>query len=218
MITLEVEKRNISFSKNEQNLAIGATSRKALEVEFQKILSRKTPTCSKNTLVVSETTAKVMTRKYSEQLVFQPLKEVQFWFSYKSGAYIEPGYPPLYYSKGKGKTVTPNKSAVAGIGEGIAGLIGQRLYKARKLARPNHDFPDIVMKSGNMIYLIESKATLSTNPTNALKMIEEELSRMVSYTSTCIKMDECKIVGLLVGTRIISENLYNSYVLEIHTS
>ena len=156
MITIDVETRQVAFSKQEQNLANGATSRKKLETEFQKSFSRKTPVISHHTLQVSDSILKVMIRKYSEQLVFQPLKEMQFWFSYTSGAFIEPGYPPLYYSSTKGKKVSPNKSAVAGIGEGVAGLIAQRFYKARKLARPNHDFPDIVMKSGRLIYLVES--------------------------------------------------------------
>ena len=215
MITIDIETRKFTFTKDEQNLANGATSRKALENEFQKLLSQKVPVISHDTLNISETILKVMIRKYSEQLIFQPLKEMQFWFSYSSGAYIEPGYPPLYYSRSKGKKVSPNKSAVAGIGEGVAGFISQRLYKARKLARPNHDFPDIVMESGGVVYLVESKATLSAEPTKALKMIEEELTRIVSYTSTCVKMDKRKIMGLLVGTNIINENAYHSYVLEI---
>lgn len=215
MITIEVETRKMAFSKQEQNLANAATQRKKLETEFQKSFSRQTPVILNQTLQVSDSILKVMIRKYSEQLVFQPLKEMQFWFSYISGAFIEPGYPPLYYSRAKGKKVSPNKSAVAGIGEGVAGLIAQRFYSARKLARPNHDFPDIVMKSGRLVYLVESKATLSADVSDTLGVIEKELPRMVSYTSTCMKMDNCKIMGLLVGTNIISETKYHTYLLEI---
>jgi hypothetical protein len=215
MIKIDVETRKMAFSEQEQNLANGASTRKKLETEFQKALSRKTPTISNYTLNVSDSILKSMIRKYSEQLVFQPLKEMQFWFSYTSGAFIEPGYPPLYYSRTKGKKVSPNKSAIAGIGEGVAGLIAQRFYKARKLARPNHDFPDIVMKSERWIYLVESKATLSEIANNALSVIQEELPRMVSFTSTCSNLDDRKMTGLLVGTTILNENHYYSYVMEI---
>ncbi|MBD1999235.1 hypothetical protein H6G00_21905 [Leptolyngbya sp. FACHB-541] len=94
-----------------------------------------------------------MISKYSEQLVYRPLEEMQYWFAYSSGAFLEPGYPPLFYSRTEHKVITPNKSAVAGIGEGIAGFLAQRLYQCRKLARPNHDYPDIVMEGNGKTYL-----------------------------------------------------------------
>lgn len=103
-----------------------------------------------------------MIEKYSEQLVYKPLEEVRYWFAYSSGAFITPGYPALFYSRTKDNKVSPNKSAVASIGEGVTGFLAQKLYKCRKLARPNHDFPDIVMEDNNYTktHLFESKATI----------------------------------------------------------
>ena len=97
----------------------------------------------------------------------------------------------------------------------MAGLVAQRQYRARKLARPNHDFPDIVMKSGNRLFFVESKATLSEDSDSAINAINSELPRMVSYTSSCVQMDKRPIVGLLIGTNIISESEFCANVMEI---
>jgi hypothetical protein len=215
MIEIRGKTRRLEFSKDEQFLASGATTRKALVEQFNRALSMKPLAESDIFLNVSESALKLMIRKYSEQLVYQPLREIQFWFSYKSGAFIEPGYPPLYYSRTKGKAVSPNKTAIAAIGEGVSGLVAQRLYSARKLARPNHDFPDVVMKSGSIIYLVEAKASLSSSGEAARGAVFDELPRMVSYTSACSLMDEREIQALLVATDIINEGEFEIYVLEI---
>jgi hypothetical protein len=215
MISIGVTTRRLEFTKNEQFLASGATSRKALIAEFEKLLANKPPVGSTISLHLTESALKLMIRKYSEQLVFQPLREIQFWFSYKSGAFIEPGYPPLYYSRTRGKTLSPNKSAISAVGEGVSGLLGQRVYMARKLARPNHDFPDIVMRSDSLLYLVESKASLSEGGERAREAIYSELPRMVSYVAACVQMDRREIRGLLVGTDIVTESEFNVTILEI---
>lgn len=156
-----------------------------------------------------------MIKKYSEQLVFQPLKEIQYWFTYSSGTFLnDPGYPPLYYYTTSKKKVSPNKSAVCSIGEGIAGYLSQQLYKCRKLARPNHDFPDIVMTSHGKTYLVESKATLSSD-SGIMIEVRETLPRMASFVSSCVGLDRRPIIGLLIGTYIINETNYHCYITEL---
>jgi len=139
---------------------------------------------------------------------------MQYWFAYSSGAFLEPGYPPLFYSRTEHKVITPNKSAVAGIGEGIAGFLAQRLYQCRKLARPNHDYPDIVMEGNGKTYLVESKAT-ALSLADIQQVLDEELIRIAAYTASCAELDARPVVGLLVGTALISETAYQSCITEV---
>lgn len=213
-IRLNIEKRIISLSGLEQSLATGAYTREALHSEFLRQISLQPPYYHIGLISIHEATLRMMIVKYSEQLVFQPLNEIRHWFAYSGGAYIEPGYPPLFYSRNRNRTVSPNKSAVAGIGEGIAGFISQRLYMCRKLARPNHDFPDIVMESGGATYLVESKATLS-DADGVRWEIEDELPRMAAFAASCAQIDTRPVIGLLIGTAIVNETNYHSHVIEV---
>lgn len=213
-IHISIENRNILLSSLEEGLATGAYAREALYPEFLRLLSLKPPYRPAGLININEVTLRMMIGKYSEQMVFQPLTEIRHWFAYSGGAYIEPGYPPLFYSRTRYKTVSPNKSAVAGIGEGIAGFLSQRLYRCRKLARPNHDYPDIVMESGGTTYLVESKATLS-DPANVRTEIEGELPRMAAFIASCARMDTRPVIGLCIGTAIMSEIDYHCFVVEV---
>jgi hypothetical protein len=214
-IQITIERRQFYFSSFEQTLAKGAVSRKALQSQFQSQLENKRVGYVLETPVfVRPETLKRMITKYSEQLVYRPLEELQYWFTYSSGAFLEPGYPPLFYSRNDHKAVSPSKSAVAGIGEGVAGFLGQRLYQARLLARPNHDYPDIVMVGNGKTYLLESKAT--TYPVqNVRQSLDEEIARIVVYTSSCNDLDTRPVVGVLVGTAVISETEYHCCITEI---
>lgn len=96
----------------------------------------------------------------------------------------------------------------------MAGLVAQRLYQCRKLSRPNHDFPDIVMTSNGMTYLVEAKAT--TDSASAIQQtVDEELLRMAGYVSACAELDSRPVVGLLVGTALVNEQEYRCYVSEV---
>ena len=215
MVTLEIRFRNLQFSKEEQNLATGAYTREALRDRFQKALATKPQFTSATTVSIDDSVLKRMISKYSEQLIYQPLNEIRFWFEYSSGLFVEPGYPPLFYAKNRGKSLSPNKSAVAAIGEGVAGFVAQRLYRCRKLARPNHDYPDIVMDAGRRTYLVESKATIDTTEAHIKEEIDEAIPRFVSFASTCSQLDVRPVVALLVGTLVVSESVYRSFVSEI---
>ena len=215
-ILVVIEEKNIHLSSEEQFLASAANSREKLSNQFQsQINSKSYQYRHKASLQIHEDTLKRMVVKYSEQLVYRPLEEIQYWFAYSSGAFIEPGYPPLFYSRDENKKVSPNKSAVAAIGEGIAGFLAQRLYGCRKLARPNHDYPDIVMEGSGKTYLVESKATLASSSSDIKKVVADELIRMAAYTASCTQLDPRPVIGMLVGTVLESEAHYQCYITKV---
>lgn len=213
MISITINQRKLSFTKQEQGIAQAAYVRNALAPQFAKRLAAKSSSSTTIKLCVSETTINRMIVKYSEQLTFQPLAEMRYWFAYTGGLFLEPGYPPLFYARTKNETISPNKTAVAAIGEGISGLLAQRLYRCRLLARPNHDYPDIVMGAADKTYLFESKATLSEKMHDILR---QETQRLLSYVVACNSLDSRPVVGILIGTTIISESEYNCDLWELH--
>jgi len=211
MITVNIAQRKITFSRQEQGLATGANARAALKPEFQSAISART-TKSRAVQTLSQSALERMIVKYSEQLVFQPLHEIRHWFTYRAGAYIEPGYPPLFYSRGPNRTVSANKSAVATAGEGIAGFLAQRMSHCAKLPRPNHDYPDIVMESNSVTYLDAAKATLSSD---IQSMLHEELPRMASLVSSAGQLDSRSGRDLLIGTQLESEVQYRCSLIAL---
>jgi hypothetical protein len=214
MISLTIKKKLISLSTQVQGLATAALARSALAPEFQAAIATTTVETDLS-LTLAEATLERMIVKYSEQLVFQPLQEIRYWFTYSSGAFLEPGYPPLYYSRDRSQTVSANKSAVAAVGEGIAGFIAQRHFHCSKLARPNHDYPDIVMESHNTTFLVEAKATLRSQETQIEAVVDEELPRLAALTASARLLDFRPVRGLLIGTAIISEIDYYCYMVEL---
>ncbi|HEY9697119.1 MAG TPA: hypothetical protein V6D10_07650 [Trichocoleus sp.] len=215
MIQLNIERRHIQLSPLEQSLAKAAASRHALRLQLQtQIAHQLSAYRSVTSLSIHPDTLKCMVTKYSEQLVFRPLVEIQQWFNYQSGIFLEPGYPPLFYSRTEHRCVSPNKSAVAAIGEGVAGLLAQRLYHCRKLARPNHDYPDIVLQGNGQTYLVEAKATMAS-PDEIQAVLDEELLRMAAYVAACSELDARPVVGILVGAALLSEQEYRCYVNEV---
>ena len=117
LINVSVYTRTIELSSEERNLATGAFTRQALVSEFMRVILFKPDYRFIRSLSVYDSSIKRMMTKYSEQLVFDPIKEIQFWLAYSVGAHIEPGYPPLYYSRTKGGSgPSANKSAIAAIG------------------------------------------------------------------------------------------------------
>ncbi len=141
MISLTIERRRIVLPPHLQGLITGASERRVLRSELDKRLLPQLAYTESLTLAIAEPTLKHMVTKYSEQLVFQPVNEIRHWFTYQSGAYIEPGYPPLFYGRERNKPISPNKSAVAAVGEAIAGFLAQRLYRCRKQHAPTTTAP-----------------------------------------------------------------------------
>jgi hypothetical protein len=214
MINLSIERRRIKLATELQGLITGAGERRVLRSELDKRLLPQLGYTESLTIEIAEPTLKHMVTKYSEQLVFQPVNEIRHWFTYESGAYIEPGYPPLYYAREKGKPFSPNKSAVAAVGEAIAGFLAQRLYHCRKLSRPNHDYPDVVMESGDETYLVESKATMGGQKT-IRDVIDGEIHSMSRLVTSALFLDQRPVVGLLFGTFLETETNYYVYITEL---
>lgn len=214
-IQLDLEHRQLSFLPAEQALAKAAASRNAMRFQFHaQLASKQASYIPVQSLKVEENTLKRMIGKYSEQLVYQPMEELQNWFTYSSGAFLDPGYPSLYYSRSEQRQVCPNKSAIAGIGEGIAGLVMQQRYRCRQLCRPYHDYPDIVMEKNGKIYLVEAKAT-TLSVAEVQQVIDEELIRLVAYCSACAELDGRPVMGVLVGTALVSETVYHCSLTEV---
>jgi hypothetical protein len=213
-IHLTLEHRQLSLSPVQQTLAKAAASRQAMRFQFQAQLAHLPSYASLSPIQIDERLLAQMIRKYSEQLVYRPLEEIQHYFTYTSGAFLEPGYAPLFYSRTENRLITPSKSAVAGIGEGIAGLVAQRLFHCRKLARPNHDYPDIVMVGNGKTYLVEAKATTGS-AADIQQVIEDELIRMAAYTSACFELDSRPVIGVLIGTALTSETHYHCSITEV---
>ncbi|GAB4385112.1 MAG: hypothetical protein Kow00121_49610 [Elainellaceae cyanobacterium] len=215
MIHIKVDRRCIQLSPVEQALAKAAASREAMAIQLDAQLAGRlrhyTPVTS---FAVPEEVLKQMVWKYSEQLVHRALDEVRFWFTYSSGICLQSGYPPLFYGRRGRRGVAPNKSAIAAIGEGVAGLLAQWLYQCHLLARPYGDYPDLVLNEGNQTFLVEAKGT--TQPIGVLhQTLNEELLRMAAYVSACAELDVRTVRGLLVGTCLISESQYQVLVTEV---
>lgn len=216
MIHLSIAQRQVSLSPTLQALAKASTSRRSLQLRFQQQLNE----ClvdygSSTTLTIHEDLLRYCIWQYSEQVVFEPLEELSIWFQYSSGQFLLPGYPPLFYSRTENRSVSPSKSAIAGIGEGVTGFLAQRLFGCRKLARPIHDYPDIVMVGNDdAIYLVESKASASS-PGVLKQAIDAEIFRLAAYASACSELNTRPIKGLLVATALISETEYQAFLTEV---
>lgn len=211
MIQLDIDHREITLPVEHQGLATGAYTRAALVAIFADEIEADWVRTSRN-LTLHETTLDRMIVRYSEQAAFQPLREIRHWFTYNSGAFIEPGYPRLYYAKRPNQPISPNKSAVCAVGEGVAGFLAQRLYQCTKLARPNHDYPDIVMEADNCTYLVESKATIAGDAEN---ISCAEFPRIASMTVSAKLMDIRPVIGVLVSTTLMSETQYHCIVQKV---
>lgn len=214
-IQLTLEHRQFTLSSMQQSLAKAAASRQAMRFQFQTQLANTPSTYTLlPPLQVDERVLGQMICKYSEQLVYRPLEEIQHYFTYTSGAFLEPGYAPLFYSRTGNRLITPSKSAIAGIGEGVAGLVAQQLFQCRKLARPNHDYPDIIMQGNGKTYLVEAKATTGSI-SDIHQVIEDELIRMAAYTSACFELDSRAVIGMIVGTVLLGETQYHCSITEV---
>lgn len=212
MIHLDVSRSTLRLPRDLQGLISNALTRAALQQRALDKLDSLIASRAPASMLISEPTLDWMMVKYSEQAVFNPRREIQHWFAYSSGAHIDPGYPPLFYFREKRNRPSPNKSAVAAIGEGIAGFLAQRLFHCVKLARPNHDYPDIVMDASHMTYLVEAKATLAGEPEAA---IDSNLLRFVSHIATAELMDVRPVKGLLISTGIETESQYRVELVEV---
>ena len=154
--------------------------------------------------------------QFSEQMVFDPLAQIDHYFTYKSGMNLGTGYAPLYYSVTDKNLMSANKSAVAAIGEGVAGLMAKKLYSLFHVFRPNNDYPDIVMtdSSSTKTFLVEAKATVRGNITTTLNNELPKFSSLVASSRKCLP-EELDISGLLIGTEINNVDHYTCHIYEV---
>jgi hypothetical protein len=155
-----------------------------------------------------------MVSKFSERVIYRPLDDIRYWDWTRKGLNLEPGYPPFYYSSTK-NGLPVNATAVGGLGEGVAGLLAQRIYHARKITRPYLDYPDAVMESSVVVYLVEAKATTVENDTVIRATIQAELVAMAQLMVSCGVLNLRPVKGLVVGTRIIDPLNYRSFITEL---
>ncbi len=128
---------------------------------------------------------------------------------------LVPGFPPLYLGPGKIKK-SPNVSAESSIGEGIAAWIAQEHYDCDKiLARPNHLFPDLILRDiKNITYFVEAKGT-GVSSQQAEEMIKSEVGNMAKMVWGCSLLGT-PVHGLLIATHIQSLSRFNCSVIEVN--
>ena len=210
---IDIYKRRIDLTPELGHIASASSNRgKYIDIFKNDFLSYFPDYSKYKSLKLNKIILGYSIEKYSEQLVANPINDLSYWYKFRYGRFILPGYPKLYYMKGINK-LSSNKSAVAAVGEGLAGLISEWVYKCFPLARPNHDFPDIVMRNNNCVFLVEAKAV--TDSSKIKNVLDENIKDLVSYTHSCDSLDDNSVVGLLYGTKLIDEYNFEVYINEI---
>jgi hypothetical protein len=216
-IRIDIERRTLQLTTHLAVIATMSSARPNLQRQFLKeaapYLTAYTPLAPE---VIHPNILKWMITRASEQVVYRPLEELHhFYFTYTNGYWLLPGYPRLLYNRPQKKALCASTSAIGAIGEGVSALLAQRLYQGtRRLARPLHDFPDLVTTDTKTTFMVEAKAT--TGSVSQIKqVIEDELFRMAQHVGACTPLDIRPVVGLLIGTALLEETRYHSVITEV---
>ena len=221
VIELSIEKRYLQIDAITGAIAQAAYSRSAMKPELMERLEQlSAPYSPLPSWSVHPNTIRALVRRYSEQAAFYPLEEISQWIAYQRyGLFLLPGYQPLFYSRTENKLVSPNKSAIAAIGEACLGLVIQYLYQGRLLARPVGDYPDAVCEcpTDHTLYLAEAKATAAKSVDDIKSVINSELPRFIPFILAANSLDNSpnKILGLLVGTTVLSSQQFHCSISEV---
>lgn len=216
-IEISIERRCLQLTDSLYALASLASSRSETRQQFLREMARSiTNYASLNPLQVDSNTLRTMILQVSEQIVYRPLEELRyFYFTYARGAFLLPGYPRLFYMATNKQNISPSKSAIAAIGEGVAALLTQRLYQGTfRLARPYHTYPDLVSTDRTSTFMTEAKATVDSVQ-KAKEVTQEELFRMAQHVSACSALDIRPVIGILIGTSLLDETRYHSVITEV---
>lgn len=218
MINIDIYKREISIPSKLTPVALSSRNKFQQQViEAIRKEIRKHSYKSNINIRVNEFTLRRMIEKYSEQAVYRPIDDMRYYFQYARRAFIEPGYPPLFYPAVVDRKRAANISAVSAIGEGVSGLVLQQMYGCRKLVRPYKDGVDIVMTNGLETYLVEAKGSASSSEKDLQKKLDNEyLREMVCETLSSAGIDNRNLKGLLIGLYLKDELKYNCYITEIN--
>ena len=221
MIEISLEKRCLTIDRITGALAQAAYSRSAMKPELLTRLEHlAAPYAPLPSWSVHPNTIRALVRRYSEQSAFYPLEEMAQWLAYQRyGLFLLPGHQPLFYSRTESKTICPNRSATAALGEACLGLVMQHLYHGRLLARPVADYPDAVCAhpTDQTIYLGEAKATAAQTVDDIKRVIDSELPRFIPFVIAANALDHTstKVLGLLVGTTILSSDQWHCAISEV---
>jgi hypothetical protein len=108
----------------------------------------------------------------------------------------------------------------AGIGEGMAGYLVQKLHQYTPKARPIGYTPDIIMERLHPpgIALVEAKGTTITS-TSAKRSVLPELRLaaidMIKMLAMAPYLNRAKYTGYVIGTEIVDEDEFRCYVLRL---
>ncbi|MEH2283056.1 MAG: hypothetical protein V7K90_17290 [Nostoc sp.] len=218
MIKIDITNRAINISSTLTPVALSNRQKFRQQVIEATEKEIRNNDYKKNvTIRVSEFTLRRIIEKYSEQAVYRPIDDMRYYFQYARRAFIEPGYPPLFYPAVVDKKRAANISAVSAIGEGVSGLVLQQIYGCRKLVRPYRDGVDIVMTNGIETYLVEAKGSASSKEDDLKKKLDNKyLLEMVCETLSSAGIDNRKLKGFLIGVYLKDELNYNCYITEIN--
>jgi hypothetical protein len=221
VIEISLEKRCLQIDRTTGAIAQAAYSRSAMKPELLERLEHlAAPYASLPPWSVHPNTIRALVRRYSEQAAFYPLEEMAQWLAYQRyGLFLLPGHQPLFYSRTEHKTICPNRSATAALGEACLGLVMQYLYNCRLLARPVADYPDAVCAhpTNKTLYLGEAKATAAQTVDDIKRVIDSELPRFIPFVIAANALDhtQTKVLGLLVGTTILSSDQWHCAISEV---
>ena len=217
IIQIALERRCLHLTALLSGLATLASARSETRRQFlAEMAGSITAYAPMPPLQVHANTVRTMIQQVSEQIVYRPLEELRhFHFVYARGAFLLPGYPKLFYMATNKQQLSPSKSAIGAIGEGVAALLTQRLYQGTvRLARPYHAYPDLVSTDQQVTLLTEAKATVESVQT--IKAVtQEELFRLAQSVSACATLDVRPVVGLLIGTALLDETRYHAVITEV---
>lgn len=221
MIEISLERRHLQIDPITGAIAQAAYSRSAMKPDLLERLEQlSAPYSPLSSWSVHPNVIRALIRRYSEQAAFYPLEEIAQWIAYQyHGLFLLPGYQPLFYTRSDNKPVSPNKSAIAAIGEACLGLVIQYLYQGRLLARPVGDYPDAVCEclSDNTLYLAEAKSTAAQSIDDIKGVIDSELPRFIPLilAANSLNNHSNRVLGLLVGTTILSSHRFHCSISEV---
>ncbi|MGB3205778.1 MAG: hypothetical protein WBB28_12375 [Crinalium sp.] len=217
LVQINVETRKLSLPKS--LIPVALSDRRVFKNKFQEAIDvKRINYISSEEFQVSEDTLRRMIKKYSEQAVYRPLDDIRYYFQYESRAFIEPGYPPLFYpviQSGKSNQKI-NISAISAIGEGVTGFLCQRIYGCRKLTRPIQDGVDIIMTDNEKTYLVEAKGSTASDIFSFVQKLDDDyLTTIVRETLSASGIDQRPVIGILMGVHLKDESNYSCYITEI---
>lgn len=163
-----------------------------------------------------------MIPKYSEQLTYKPLTEIEVWSAKSVAQSVDKGYLPYFYEPKITKNRTANSAAVFAVAEGVAGLIAQQIYRGAFLSRPYYDFPDAILYETDLegaMILVEAKGTSqrgSIGRTHIKSEVKSTIKDLAKVLISCKTSNNDPLYGLIIGTHINTPSSYDCYITRLN--